>query len=181
MDFKITDRIIITSSRLVLKNAVDNIIRALPLLSSEYKLLIAGDGVEKNYLLKLAQDLHVSERVKFLGFIDHKELPSFLQSSDIFVRTSRSEGLGNSFLEAMACRIPVIATDVGGISDFLINNETGVFVEVDNSTDLAKNITNVFDNLSLKNQLVNNAFLTAKSDYDWNNVSNQIKEIMIKL
>jgi glycosyltransferase involved in cell wall biosynthesis len=181
MDFKITDRIIITSSRLVLKNAVDNIIRALPLLSSEYKLLIAGDGVEKDSLLKLAQDLHVSERVKFLGFIDHKELPTYLQSSDVFVRTSRSEGLGNSFLEAMAAGIPVVATPVGGIPDFLKDGENGLFCEIDNPSDLAQRIEVIMKDKDMRSRILDSAKSTVRDLYNWHRISDDIKTAVLKM
>jgi glycosyltransferase involved in cell wall biosynthesis len=173
-----SDCVIITSSRLVTKNAVDNIIKTIPLLDSTYKLLIAGDGAERKSLEKLSRDLKVSDRVKFMGFVSHKDLPSSIQSSDVFVRTSRSEGLGNSFLEAMACRIPVIATRVGGIPDFLIDGETGLFCNVDDPKDLSQKICSIFRDQDFKNNMISKAQDMVADMYTWDSISYKIGVIL---
>lgn len=175
---EMSDCVIITSSRLVTKNAVDNIIKTIPLLDSTYKLLIAGDGAERKSLEKLSRDLKVSDRVKFMGFVSHKDLPSSIQSSDVFVRTSRSEGLGNSFLEAMACRIPVIATRVGGIPDFLIDGETGLFCNVDDPKDLSQKICSIFRDQDFKNNMISKAQDMVADMYTWDSISYKIGVIL---
>jgi glycosyltransferase involved in cell wall biosynthesis len=118
---KMGDVFLITTSRLVHKNAVDDIIRAMPTLPPNVHLLVLGDGPEKKSLKVLAMELHVPERVQFLGHVDHDEMPKYLKACDIFVRPSRSEGMGNSFIEAMAVGLPVVGTQEGGISDFLFD------------------------------------------------------------
>lgn len=124
---KKNQKILVTSSRLAEKNGLEYVIKAMPKLP-EYVFLILGIGELEKDLKKLAKDLDVSDRVFFQGFIPHKDLPKYLKVSDIFIRPSISEGLGNSFLEAMAIGIPVIGTPVGGIPDFLTDGETGIFV-----------------------------------------------------
>ena len=103
---------------MVIKNGVGDVIKALPKLSENIKFVILGEGELKQKLIKLAKDLGVSDRVIFKGFVSHEKIPKYLKACDIFIRPSLSEGMGNSFIEAMACRIPVIATPVGGIVDF---------------------------------------------------------------
>ncbi|MBT3283024.1 glycosyltransferase family 4 protein, partial [bacterium] len=113
------EKVIITTGRLVEKNAVEDIVRALTFLPDNYKLLIAGTGELFYELRKLTDELQLTKRVLFVGHIEHGELPKYLHISDVFVRPSLSEGLGISFIEAMAAGVPVVATEVGGITDFL--------------------------------------------------------------
>ncbi len=113
---------VITTSRLVPKNGVDILIRAIAIIKSEIinlKLMIIGDGPEKKNLKRLARELNVDDIVEFVGEVTPDEISTYLSRADVFVRPSRSEGLGISFLEAMACGLPVIGTPVGGIPDFL--------------------------------------------------------------
>lgn len=116
-----------TASRLVKKNGVKDIVEALVFLPKQYKLVVAGQGKLEKSLKSKVTNLKLEDRVIFVGFISHELLPLYLKASDIFVRPSLSEGLGNSFLEAMAAGIPVVGTPVGGIPDFLTDRETGIF------------------------------------------------------
>ncbi len=113
------DPIIITTSRLVKKNGIDDLIKSLTFLSDNVKLEIVGAGEEEEALKRLVESLGLASRVSFLGYKPSLELPQYLERADVFCRPSRSEGLGNSFLEAMAVGLPVIGTPVGGIPDFL--------------------------------------------------------------
>lgn len=103
------DTVLITTSRLVTKNAISDVIDAMEFLPENVKFLIIGTG-ELGARLKLkVESEKLQERVKFLGFVDHKDLPPYLWASDIFIRPSLSEGMGNSFIEAMAAGLPIIA------------------------------------------------------------------------
>src|SRR3989344_4183432 len=136
---------LITTSRLVEKNAVDDIIRALAHLPETVTLEVVGDGVERNNLEVLTHTLNLSSRVHFAGAIAPEEIPLALAHADIFMRPSLSEGLGNSFLEAFAVGLPVIATPVGGIPDFLRDGETGWFAEVRNPESIAACVRYIID------------------------------------
>jgi glycosyltransferase involved in cell wall biosynthesis len=103
------------------KNALDTVIRALALLPEAVHFLMVGNGPDKNALAKLADRLGVSARVHFHASVPIEKLPDYLKSCDIFIRPSRSEGMGNSFIEAMAAGLPVIGTQEGGIADFLFD------------------------------------------------------------
>lgn len=111
------DRYFITTSRLVKKNGIRDVIISLTYLPDNYKFLVIGAGPDSDDLKNLAVEKSVEHRVKFLGQIEQKDIPKYLKASDIFIRPSISEGMGNSFIEAMAAEIPVIATEVGGIPD----------------------------------------------------------------
>ena len=132
LGIKVDDKVIISSSRLVSKNGVDLLIDAFDILNSKFKvtnfkLLLIGEGsLLKNLKFKVS-NLKLEDKVIFAGEVNNLDLPLYLKIADVFVRPSRSEGLGISFLEAMACGVPIIATKVGGIPDFLEDRKTGLF------------------------------------------------------
>ena len=139
------ERVIITTSRLVKKNGIDDLIRSLQLVPKEVKLWILGVGPEEKALKKLAVELQVASRITWYGFVDNDHLFPYLGEADVFVRPSLTEGLGNSFLEAMAVGLPTVGTPVGGIVDFLQSGETGWLVEVRNPKSIAKAINFILD------------------------------------
>lgn len=139
-----TGTVLVTTSRLVHKNAIDDVLRALALLPQSVTFVVYGTGPDEQKLKALAAELGVSPRVAFKGQASYTELPTALAGADIFIRPSRSEGMGNSFIEAMAAGIPVIATQEGGIADFLFDAKrnpdkqaTGFAVSVDAPEEIA--------------------------------------------
>ena len=169
------DQYIITTSRLVEKNAVSDIIKSLNYLPDSFKLLILGDGPDRSKLELLTKRQRVENRVKFLGIIEQKEIPKYLKISDIFVRPSLSEGFGNSFIEAMASEVLVIATPVGGIVDFLKDKETGLFCEVSNPRSIADQIRLIEENITLKEDIIKRAKKMVIKKYDWNKIAKDMK------
>jgi len=160
------DIVLITTSRLVEKNGVGDIIEALRFLPENVKLLVAGVGeLEQDFKFKIS-NLKLENRVKMLGFVDQKNLPKYLHASDIFVRPSLSEGMGISFLEAMATGLPIIATKVGGIPDFLTHERTGLFCEVKNPKSIAEQVKRLMTDRELKDRIIAGAKATV-STYDW--------------
>ncbi|PIQ66392.1 MAG: hypothetical protein COV96_01735 [Candidatus Zambryskibacteria bacterium CG11_big_fil_rev_8_21_14_0_20_42_18] len=170
------DIFLITTSRLVKKNACDDVIKSLKLLPANIKFIVLGIGPDELMLRKLTQDTGIEERVIFLGQIAQDEIPKYLQVSDIFIRPSLSEGFGNSFVEAMAASLPVIATAVGGIVDFLKDSETGLICEVRNPESIAKQVKRLIDNPELRASLVSNAQKMVEKRYDWDIVAKDMQE-----
>jgi glycosyltransferase involved in cell wall biosynthesis len=170
------DIFLVTSSRLTKKNAVDDVISALKSLPENIFFIVIGRGEEGPRLQKQAEKLGVSKRVKFLGFIDQKEIPKYFSVCDIFIRASRSEGFGNSFIEAMAGRLPVIATPVGGIPDFIDDKETGIFCAPDNPQSITLSVRMLVENPKLKDYIVEKAFQRVSERYSWDLVAGEMKE-----
>jgi glycosyltransferase involved in cell wall biosynthesis len=167
--------VLITLSRLVHKNAVDDIVRALAFLPEDVRLHIAGTGPDEAMLKTLAKTEGVETRVEFLGFIDHAHLPGLLQRADIFIRPSRSEGMGNAFIEAMAASVPVVGTAVGGIPDFLKDGETGYVVAVDSPKSIAAAVTRALQKPDEVRTIVHNAKELLKQ-YDWGMLAERMKQ-----
>lgn len=113
---------------LIPRKAHHLIIEALPLLP-DTRLLIAGDGPEKEKLTKLAEALGVAARVTLLGALPQTELRNYYGAVDALVLTSSREGWANVLLEAMACGTPVVASNVWGTPEVVATTEAGVLME----------------------------------------------------
>lgn len=171
---------LITASRLVNKNAIDDVINALTFLPQNVKFLILGTGPDSQKLETLVDELEVADRVYFVGHIEHEVMPAYLHASDCFIRPSRSEGFGNSFIEAMACDIPVIGTSEGGIVDFLFNQRTGLVCGTNDSNDIAHKVMIYINNIDLKEEVIDNAREMVKEKYDWNIVTDSMRKVFKK-
>ncbi|MBU6415294.1 glycosyltransferase family 4 protein, partial [Patescibacteria group bacterium] len=182
------EKVLITASRLAHKNAVDSVVRSLAIFKKEHpdapiKFLILGSGEEAERIRHLAKELGVLEYIIFAGSVSHAELPKYLKMSDVFIRPSRSEGLGNAFIEAMAAGIPVIGTPIGGITDFLISPKqdarraTGIFVKVDDPADIAQKVFLLLNDEALRQQLVERAKKTVAKNYNWEGIAGQFQNL----
>lgn len=175
------DIFLITTSRLVAKNAIGDIIVSLTYLSENTKLIILGNGYQEKELKEKVAKLKLENRVAFFGYISHKEMPQYLHISDIFIRPSITEGFGNSYIEAMAAGIPVIATPVGGIVDFLKDGETGLFCEVRNPKSIAQKVEKLIRDNESREYIVKNALNMVKEKYRWDLIASEMKnEVFLK-
>jgi glycosyltransferase involved in cell wall biosynthesis len=170
-----------TASRLVEKNANDIVIRAIAKLPSSVKFVIAGLGPDLAMLEALAKELGVTDRVIFLGHLPHPSLPNYLRASDAFIRPSRTEGFGNSFVEAMAAETPVIATTAGGIADFLKHDENGLEVGIESVDDVVTQTLRLMSDDGLRERIVRNAQAMVRDRYDWNTVTEEMKEVFVRV
>ncbi len=175
---------LVTTSRLVEKNGLADVISALALLPDNIRFILCGEGPLLDTLQQQAKDLGVRDRMVFLGNMSRELLPAYLHASDIFVRPSLSEGLGSSFLEAMAAGLPVIATPVGGIPDFLFDIEehgdkaTGVFCEVHNPESIAFAVRRLIQDPGMRVQISENGKALVIEKYDWDTIAHSMKAIL---
>jgi glycosyltransferase involved in cell wall biosynthesis len=168
---------VLTVSRLVQKNGIDALIAALQLLPADIHLSIAGSGPLEHHLKQLAHRRGLDARVHFLGTVDHAHLPALLASARVFCRPSRSEGLGNAFLESMAAGTPIVGTRVGGIPDFLKDGETGLFCRVGDPADIAANISRLLADDALRARIVANAKRLVEAGYSWDSIAERMRRI----
>jgi len=169
--------VLITTSRLVKKNGLADVIQALPLLPVGVTFSILGDGPLLDELKELSLKLNVSDRVNFMGFVRHEKAVDLLRSADVFIRPSLTEGLGCSFLEAMSVGLPLIATPVGGIPDFLKDGETGLFCDVNNPKDIADKVLRLMNDKELYKKISKNGVEIVREKYDWNGISSRFASI----
>ena len=143
---------------------------------NEYKLQIIGDGILMDSLKKITSDKNVN--IEFLGKINHNEILKHLQNADIFVMPSLNEGMSNSILEAMACGLPIISTNVGGSKELIRGN--GFIVKKADSSEIRKNLIKYKNNQSLLKIHGTKSKKIAQS-MSWNKVSNEYYEIYKKV
>jgi len=178
---------LVTTSRLVHKNAIDDLIRALAQpagLPETVRLRVYGEGPEGATLKRLAEGLGVAERVEWKGYVDHAALPQALGECDIFIRASRSEGMGNSFIEAMAAGLPVIATQEGGIADFLYDAKrnpeketTGWAVDPNSPDQIAAAVRDIIAHPDQVARVTATAKKMVEEKYEWDDIAKQMSRI----
>ncbi len=173
------DKVIVTTSRLTHKNGIDTLIDTMRLLPEKYKLLLIGAGPDEQMLKDQVARLGLDNRVVFAGKKLFEDLYMYLKSSQVFVRLSRSEGFGNSFIEAMAARIPVVATHVGGIVDFIQDKENGLLVSPEHSQEAQDAIVRAVETDS--SQMVEAGYATAVGKYQWKDIGQSFDTLFKKL
>ncbi len=174
---------IISASRLVVKNGLGDLIKALLDIKSQVRLKIIGVGDMEAELRALARELGVSKQVEFLGKINNDRVPEFLHQAQIFCRPSLSEGLGNAFLEAMSAGLPTIGTRVGGIVDFLEDKKTGFVCEPKNPESIASAVGFILDetNREKVEEIRRNARALTEEKYNWDTIAIQFKNLFTEL
>lgn len=127
------------------------------------KLLMVGDGPERNANEQLCRELNISEHVRFLGKQDAVE--EILSVSDLFIMPSESESFGLAALEAMACKVPVITSNAGGLPELNIDDFCGYMCEVGDIEDMANKAITILSNEDTLKYFKENALIRAK-DFD---------------
>ena len=176
--------------RLAEKKGVNYLIESMPIVLKgmhDSKLIIVGDGPEKEKLVELTKTLNLKDNVAFVGSLMNEDLPKYYATADVFVgpsivtKTGDTEGLGVVFLEAIASGTCVIGSNVGGIPDIIINNKTGILVEEKNPYQLASAIVNLMENKMLQKKLIKNAISRIKNAYSWDKVAEKFAEVYNKI
>lgn len=124
------------------------------------KLLLVGDGPERTAIEVLCRELGVQADVRFLGKLDTIE--EALSLADLFLLTSEKESFGLSALEAMACEVPIISSNAGGITEVNVHGETGFVSEIGDVDDMAKNAIAILSDPVLHTNMKKNALERAK-------------------
>lgn len=132
---------ILVPRRLFPKNGVEFLVRAMPLILQEVDVeaVLVGDGPERERLEALARELGVAGRLRFLGKQPHHRMPGLLSSGSIAVIPSLMEATSVAALEAMACGLPVAASDVGGLPE-IVDDEVGCLFAPGNPGALAEGV-----------------------------------------
>ena len=140
------ERILIHVSNFRALKRVQDVIKIFAAVDKEIpsKLLLVGDGPERSDCERLARELGIFERVKFMGKQD--SLVEILSVSDLFIMPSQSESFGLSALEAMSCSVPVISTSIGGLPELNVHGETGYIAEIGDIDRMSKYAIELLNN-----------------------------------
>ncbi len=174
-------KVIFTASRLSPEKGLDCLIKALPLIKNKVPnvfLVIAAKGPYKNVLENLVNKLNLQNYVFFTGELPRNELPSYHNMADVFVMPSFKEGLGFNALEAMACLKPVVASNVGGIKDTVIDNKTGLMVKPRDVKGLADAIIRLLKDKKFAESLAENGRKHVTQNFEESLVTRKFTELI---
>nr|WP_319374968.1 glycosyltransferase family 4 protein [uncultured Methanobacterium sp.] len=173
---------ILSVGYLIERKGFEYLIRAMPHVLTEHenaRLKIVGSGPLESKLKSLIYELDLGDQVEIVKNVSDEKLLMMYNSADLFVLPSivdsqgNTEGLGVVLLEAMACGVPVIGSDVGGISDIIENKENGLLVEEKLIGNLSKSISLLIIDNELRNNLTINGQIMIKTKFSWKKISNQ--------
>ena len=163
----------------------DILIKALPLILQEVpqaRLIMAGREDQKKQLQRLAKNLGIADKIKFLGFVPHEQVPPLLNTFFVFVNPSIcQESFGVSILEASACEIPVVATKVGGVPEVCLDQQTGFLVPPNDPKSLARVIIQLAHNVPRRRQIGQAARNFVLNRYQWQNNVNEMIHLFNQL
>nr|WP_320051400.1 glycosyltransferase [uncultured Desulfuromonas sp.] len=154
--------LILAAGRLHINKGFDTLLQALAQLP-EVVLWLAGSGPEELSLKRLARELNVETRVRFLGWRD--DVTALMKTADLFVCPSRHEGLGSIVMESWAHQCPIVATNSQGPGEVIDDGVTGVLVPVDQPRPLAEALGRLLDDVSGRQQLVDAAYAHYRKNY----------------
>jgi teichuronic acid biosynthesis glycosyltransferase TuaC len=161
----------------VLLKAFCRVVKQVP----KARLILVGDGPLRSLLKRQARELDLEEKVTFVGRRPHDEIPLWLNSSDVVVLPSLSEGFGGVVLEAMGCGKPVVATDVAGASEIVQHRKTGYLVKPKDVDGLAQYLTILLkDESGLIEDMGERAYVVS-GNYTWKQNAAQVIEVYRRL
>ena len=168
-----------TVRRLDYEKGVDILLRAFFQVLKQHpntNLIIAGDGPERQNLENLANKLNIQNKVKFLGYIEHKKALSIMKGSIAHVCPSRQEGGGLVNIEASACGTLPVGSNTGGIPEYIINDNTGLLFKSENEKDLTKIMLKILDNPDKRTQIIK-VGKKWSNNFSWQNIAGQYLKI----
>jgi glycosyltransferase involved in cell wall biosynthesis len=174
---------VVSVGRLIQNKGIHYLIDAAPEVLQRFpstEFIIVGDGPMRTELETRAKERGVLQAFRFYGFVP--EVSNVLNTCDIFVRPSLTEGMPLAVLEAMACGLPVIATRVAGTPEIVIDHETGILVDSGDASNLAEALIELLGNTELAMRFGVNARKLVEKSHSWQKTArmtlNVYKEIL---
>lgn len=150
----------------------------------DVKLVVGGKGELLNFYKSKTEELGLKDNVEFKGFLTDEEVIKCYQESELFVLPSISslqEGFGIVVLEALACETPVISTTIVGVSDDVIDTESGIIIDPKNVEMLEKAIIKILSDKELIKNMGKKGRELVKEKYEWKKISEDIHELYEEL
>lgn len=156
------------------------LIEAISLIKDKHvnlKVLIIGEGSKKEEFEELSSSLGLNKNIFFLGAKNQKEVFKYYQSSNIFILPSLAEGFPLTILEAWAAELPVIVTNVGGISKICKDKENALIIQPKDSEAIAEAMLTLINDTKLRDKLGKAGRKLVEQKYNWKIINNQIEKI----
>ena len=182
LGFNDNDKIAVCVSRYSYEKGLDVFVKAfkkiIQVVPNSYGVIV-GDGPKWKEIINLISTEKLGDRIKVVGY--SKYPGNFMQIADVLVLSSRSEGLPNVILEAMALGIPVVATKVGGVEEIVENDISGLVVPKENPEEIGKAVIKILSDKKLSRRLRDNALNEMKERFECNIRSEKIYQIYLEL
>jgi len=163
---------------------VEYLINAVPIITRKnrnVRFLILGEGPLTMVFKEKMKRFIESGHVKFIGAVPHEKVAGYLSAADIYVSTSFSDGTSAGLLEAMACSLPAVVTDIAGNREWVQNEISGLLVPVANSEKLAEKILLLADNQGLREKLIAKARQTIRTKVNWTKNMQTLRETIDRI
>jgi glycosyltransferase involved in cell wall biosynthesis len=166
--------------RMVEKKGIIHLIVGMKTIVKEFpqvSLTLVGDGVLRKELEIKSTSLGLQDHIRFEGEHHHREIPQFFEKSTLFVLPSLREPFGVVLLEAMAAGRAVVASRVGGITDIVLQDKTGILVPPKDPEALANAVIHLLKNKSLRKEMGREGERRVLEHYTWEKVAHQMEEV----
>ena len=142
-----------------------------------FYLLLVGDGEQKKSLLRMVDALELTQYIEMRGDMPHNQIPILMNAADIFCLPSVREGWPNVVMEALACGVPVVASNVGGVPEILTSPDYGILVPKENAEALADGLMRAMQKMWVKEKIKE-----AVQDRTWKKAAGKVyKEVKTAL
>ncbi len=172
---------LVSVSRIVERKGFQYLVEALSDIKTgvdlDFELTVAGVGEYLDELKSLVHQSGIGDNVKFVGYVDNKNLVKLYNSSDIFILPSLTESFGIVFVEAMACGLPVIGTTVGGIPEVVIDGENGILVSPRDAGSLKSVILKLARNKRLRKKMSGKNLESVRENFCWDKVAERFSRV----
>lgn len=165
---------------------IDKTILAFNLLQKKYsnknlKLKIIGDGSQKQELIELINYYRLNDNVDLIGSVEHDKIPNHLNTLDVLVNASEIESFGVSVAEAMACKIPVVVSNLDGFKDLIPDENVGLITRSTSPYDISVAMEKYLTNNELRTTLSGNAFQRISEKFSWNKNLNEMEKLYFEI
>ncbi len=181
LNLPLDQKIMLFVGNLIEYKGIDVLLHSMSMIVKKAKktrLLLVGDGKIRHELEELSVQLGLGKSVKFVGFVGENVKPLYYRASDIFVlpSTMRTESFGLVNLEAMACGLPIVASNIGGIPDVVRDQQNGLLVPPKDVKTLARSIVCLLKDDDLRHRMSETARIIVRS-YSWRKVADDTESI----
>ncbi|ESU34217.1 glycosyl transferase family 1 [Bacillus sp. 17376] len=164
------------------KYGIADLIQAFALINQKYQesnLLIVGDGPQKKEYEELTERLGIGHATTFTGRVPNDKVPDYINKMSIFAvpSTEDSESFGVAAVEAMACGVPPVVSNVGGLPEVVIEGKTGFVVPKENPEKLSEAMLKLIEDQEMRQRMATNGVVHVKQHYNWIDNANGMLEL----
>lgn len=161
---------------------IDKVILAFNLLVKKYpkrslKLIIVGNGSEREHLESLIKLYELKNHVEMIGEVPHSSVPYYLNKLDVLVNVSETESFGVSVAEALACKVPVIVSNIDGFRDLIPDKSYGLITQSTHANDILFCMENYLLDNELRNSLAQNGYQFIREKFNWAENLHQMEQM----